>query len=188
MFKLSLVHPRESAGATQVSASVDFKLSDMETLEATFEVHGDPFNCNEALPKDSSQWGLWDWDVVELFVTVEPPEGHATPSKATPKYYEFQVSPIGQFFELEIFEPRKKFNKSFSSGFKYNVFQLETNKLQVKMSIPLKQLGWRGNPADIRGNAFAVLGKPESRTYWSVFLPQQERPDFHLPEFFKPLL
>lgn len=53
--------------------------------------------------------------------------------------------------------------------------------------IPMENLGWNGDPCQIMGNAFAILGKPP-RSFWSLNLPPEVKPNFHKPEYFKPLL
>jgi hypothetical protein len=161
---------------------VDFRLKGT-LLTAHFQVQTDRTpHTNPALPLDDSQWGLWDWDVVELFVS-------ATGSPDRLPYYEFQVSPLGQYLELEIFEPRKRFNRDFKSGFEHKSLKLNDKfSWTAEMAIPLEKLGWNGDPSRIVGNAFAILGPPESRAYWSLFLGQQTKPDFHLPQEFKKLV
>lgn len=179
MKALKLVHPRQESFATRVD--FDIRLKD-SLLSALFRVRSDrPSLTNPTLPSDQSQWGLWDWDVVELFVSCSP-EASRLP------YYEFQVSPLGQHFELEIFEPRKSFDRDFRSGFTRSVRKLGEGEWEASMTIPLDRLGWDGDPASIVGNAYAILGPKESRTYWSLYLDQQDKPDFHLPGRFMKLI
>lgn len=173
---LRLVHPKMSSRTSQTVVTVDFAL-ESHTLVASFDVRHQPEPyVNEALGKDSSQWGLWEHDVVELFLRVG----------GEPTYYEFQVSPLGQFFELEIFEPRKRVNDKFKSGFTYNVERHAPTDWSARLRLPLKNLGWDERLESLRGNAFAILGN-EPRTYWSTGLPEQDTPDFHLPQYFIPL-
>jgi hypothetical protein len=173
---LRLVHPAATpAGLGPVTVVLALE---GDELTARFDVTCDSTHSNPALARDASQWGLWDWDVVELF--LQPRAGDST-------YYEFQVSALGQFFELEIFEPRKRFNKEFSSGFGHKA-SMRPGGWTAEMRIPLAKLGWKGDAAMLRGNAFAILGAPSPRSYWSLFLPPQQKPDFHLPEKFLPLL
>jgi hypothetical protein len=149
-------------------------------LSALFRVQSDtPSEINPALPTGSSQWGLWDWDVVELFVSCAP---------GGLPYYEFQVSPLGQHFELEIFEPRKRFNRDYRSGLDCVARATGPGRWEGELSIPLERLGWNGDPAAVTGNAFAILGPKGARTYWSLFLEPQEKPDFHLPHAFRALI
>lgn len=167
-----MVHPAERPAAFG-QARVEVQLHCTKTqLVAQFEVREQPIRANPAFSTESSQWGLWEWDVVELFVQA---------SAAAPTYYEFQVSPLGQFFELEIFEPRKRFNRDFASGFRAHAKTLSSADWNAELVIPLRAIGWDGDPQSLKGNAFAVL----SSTYWSLFLPPQQKPDFHLPQYFK---
>lgn len=177
---LKLIHPDASFRTNKTIINVDFRLAS-HILIASFDVQqAQPSYVNPALSKQSSQWGLWDWDVVELFLSVND----------DPTYYEFQVSPLGQYFELEIFEPRLRFNKDFKSGFTVSVAP-ESNDApcwRAEMRIPLSALGWDRRLESIRGNAFAILGEGQARTYWSAFLEPQKTPDFHLPRCFRTLL
>lgn len=151
-----------------------------QNLVACFDVYGHKPRSNSALSLDRSQWGLWEWDVVELFVRA---------NSRSPTYYEFQLSPLGQFFELEIFEPRKRFNQSFESGFRHEVTPPDIEgRWRATFRIPLARLGWDGRPESIQGNGFAILGEPASKTYWSLHLPMQLKPDYHLPQYFRPLV
>lgn len=165
---------------------MEFSLEAGGFLTALFSVQSARSSyLNTALSADKSQWGLWDWDVVELFVSCAGRLDHLP-------YYEFQVSPLGQFFELEIFEPRKKVNRDFSSGFAHSVRSQGPGKWEASLRIPLAQLGWDGRTESIVGNAFAILGAPSEvpsdRTYRSLFLGHQEKPDFHVPAAFRRLL
>jgi len=56
------------------------------------------------------------------------------------------------------------------------------------LKVPLKPLGWDGDPSKIRGNLYSILGQGQARSYWSVFLPKAAKPNFHQPQYFKPLL
>jgi len=182
MHPMRLVHPawdklrgRNLQREVKVAFDLDQKQS---SLSVKFSVHGPVAFTNRALSKDESVWGLWDWDVVELFLQPRADE---------PTYYEFIVSPLNQNFELQIFEPRKKFDKSFRSGFFHDAVVHSEKLWTAELSVPLEKLGWDGNPKSLRGNAFAILGE-KPRTYWSLFLPPQMKPDFHLPSYFEELL
>ena len=123
-------------------------------------------------------WQLWENDVVEAFVSV----GEKT-------YFEFQVSPLGQYFELKVVRPREDVDRSFRSGLKWKaeIDPAGTN-WKAEMVIPLKNLGWDEKPESVRGGLFAILGANEHKTYWAAFLPKQKIPDFHLPDYFRPLI
>ncbi|MBI3542235.1 MAG: hypothetical protein HY075_03035 [Deltaproteobacteria bacterium] len=174
---LQLVFEEKKGAAASLAVTVALALDSGGRLSARFEVSGQPSRVNAALPTDGPQWGLWDWDVVELFVAASK----------EPTYHEFQVSPLGQHFELEIFEPRKRFNRDFRSGFTHSATRTADDRWSAQLAIDLSKLGWTGERADVRGNAFAILGAPGAKTYWSLSTPPQAKPDFHLPEHFKPL-
>lgn len=156
--------------STRASVQARFEIKE-QFFVAHFQVRDRTLNFNPNLPRTASQWGLWDWDVVELFIATSPSE----------TYYEFQVSPLDQYFELEIFEPRKRFNKAFESGFRHCAEIKSETSWNARMEIDLSKLGWDGRPGSLRGNAFAIL----SKTYWSLNLPKQKSPDFHLPQYFR---
>ena len=63
-----------------------------------------------------------------------------------------------------------------------------TGGWSAELKIPLKSLGWDGDPGKIRGNLYSILGPAKKRSYWSAFLPKGAKANFHQPEFFKPLL
>jgi hypothetical protein len=65
---------------------------------------------------------------------------------------------------------------------------ISSNGWSAELKIPLKLLGWDGDPGKIRGNFYATLGKKPKRTYWSTFLPKAKAANFHQPQYFKPLL
>ncbi len=160
------------------------------------------------LSKTDSAKGLWEGDVVEIF--IKPRENDA-------RYYEFEVSPLGQYLEVEILEPRIEVNFDFRSQVSVQsalissesgcqigtsdqtpkplsgVIKPEIGKKTWKsqISVPLWNLYAEGvaltetDLAQLSGGCFACLGKPENRSFWGVFLPKQNQPDFHLPQFFR---
>lgn len=185
MRDLRLVFP----GTVDPAVSVRFEARiSGTTFHARFEVRCSEIFVNPDWSLDSAQWGLWDRDVVEVFLAV----GEAA---AGLPYYEFQISPLGQYFELEIFEPRKRFNRGYRSGFSRTV-QKTPEGWTADFAVPLVAIGWMPGQ-NVIGNAFACLGGDaasgggSSRSYWSLSLPSQAHlagPDFHLPEFFRPLV
>jgi hypothetical protein len=57
----------------------------------------------------------------------------------------------------------------------------------AELKLPLKPLGWDGDPSKIRGNFYSILERtPQS--FWSSFLPKARKANFHQPQFFQPLL
>lgn len=174
--EMNCVHPTQLVPqGLSVKYGVNIEENDLR-VDFGVQSASPPFVRKELL-FDQSQWGLWEADVVECFVDLG--QGH---------YYEFILSPLGQFFELKIDEPRVRFDRSFKSGFRHAVRSFDSGAWSATMWIPIRQLGWQGELGVIRGGLFAILGAEPNRTYWSSFLPPQEKPDFHLPQHFKPLL
>lgn len=171
-YRLKLIHGLPDSSYVNSTLSIEERC-----LKVNFEVNNPTPYFNPSFDKHSSQWGLWDFDVVEIFVS----------SHGSNKYFEFQLSPLSQYFELEIFEPRKKFNKNYKSHSIYESTLEENGAWTGFISIPLESIGCKEEDI-IVGNMFACLGPPEKRRYFSAFLPIQEIPDFHLPQYFRPLL
>jgi hypothetical protein len=129
------------------------------------------------LQDPESNWGLWEGDVVEVFLQLGGPGS---------PYYEFQASPLGQVFQLRVDEPRVRFDRTYRcSGFKARAERRVGTGWSATLELPLREMGWDGKLKSIRGGLFAVLGSREQRTYWAAFLPPQAHPDFHLPGEFK---
>jgi hypothetical protein len=151
-----------------------------DRLEVEFVTRAPELRSNAAFGAEGSHWGLWDWDVVEVFV-----------STGGSGYFEFQVSPLNQGFELRIFEPRKRFDRDFRCAWTHEASvsgAAGAREWSARMSLPLRELGWDGDSGKLRGGAFAILGETPTRGYWSLFLPPQQKPDFHLPAEFRPLV
>lgn len=123
-------------------------------------------------------WGLWQKDVVEIFVTRN--------KKRTP-YLEVVLSPLGQVFLLVIESPREKFDyPKEAKGFKY------LPKLRVNH---WGEHCWEGQVAldfslipgseKLHLNLHAILGIDESRNYYAAYGHNDGVLDFHRPQFFK---
>ncbi|MDG0817105.1 carbohydrate-binding family 9-like protein [Bdellovibrio svalbardensis] len=171
---LQLSYPAQSILTQPVD--VQFRL-DGEMLIAQFEVRSDVINAKEKLgPKEYPYQG----DVVELFISVS---GNAS----SMPYYEFELSPYNNTFEVRVDDLKKPFVENINMGMVHQVLRTETG-WKAEMGIPLRNLGWNGDPSLIVGNAYSILGKSPGRSFWSLSLPPQVKPNFHKPEFFKPLL
>jgi hypothetical protein len=167
---LALVSPAKSVlkKPVQVSASLAGDI-----LTAGFSVSSPSLNAKKVLgPKQYP----YMFDVVELFVTF---------SETGFPYYEFEVSPYNQTFQVRIVS-RTRHQEGVDLGLG-STATLRTGGWNAELKIPLNSLGWDGDPTKIRGNFYSVLGRAP-RSYWSSFLPRAKKPDFHLPQFFKPLL
>ncbi len=117
-----------------------------------------------SLTHPCKNWGLWNFDVCEVFLKKENEE----------KYDEYQVSPLNQKFHLEIFKPREIYFTPFKCNF--------ITKIQegvVSFEIPIDESKWEIG-------LFACIGKGKDRKYFSHFKPDGII-DFHRPEKFMKL-
>jgi hypothetical protein len=171
---LHLVFPAD--GEKGEATRVRYSLTD-DTLIVTYEV-----TTREINPEKMSDTEIYNGNVVELFICTT-----AIPAQTPRPYYEFEVSPYNQSLQVLI-DINGKFNEKWHTGkFKHcATIQAERPGWDAVMEIPLKELGWKGNPTTITGNAFAILGAKGARRYYSAYLPRQQRPNFHQPSFFRP--
>jgi hypothetical protein len=166
---LSLVAPSRSVlrKPVQVKAAL---ADDMLTVSYAVKA---PLNAKKVLgPKQFP----YMFDVVELFVTF---------SESGFPYFEFEVSPFNQTFQVRIPGGGKPFQEGVDLGLVSSA-TLVPGGWTAELKIPLKPLGWDGDPTKIRGNFYSILGKPQS--FWSSFLPKAKTANFHQPKFFQPLL
>lgn len=168
---LSLVAPARSDLKKPVQANVS--LAD-DMLTARFSVSAPPLNAKKVLGPNEYPY---EFDVVELFVTF---------SETGFPYYEFEVSPYNQTFQVRIVSARQH-QEGVDLGLKSAV-TISPAGWTAELKIPFKPLGWDGKPGNIRGNLYSVLGQPRKRSFWSAFLPKAAKANFHQPEYFMPLL
>ncbi|MEK7355138.1 MAG: hypothetical protein AAB250_01720 [Bdellovibrionota bacterium] len=168
---LSIIYP--SGVTTDEKVSVRFSLEG-EMLRAKFEVKSRELNAKKSLgPKESP----FQFAVVERFVSAS---GAPTP------YYEFELSPYDQEFQVFVRTPKGPFSDRPGIRTRHTV-KRSTDGWVADLRIPLAEIQWNHDPKSIVGNAYAVLGANPPRRHWSLWLPAQEKPNFHKPEFFKPL-
>jgi len=168
--ELSLVAPVTSPLTHPVQ--VEAALAD-DILTVQFAVSAPSLNAKKVLARGEYPY---QFDVVELFVTFS---GTGFP------YFEFEVSPFNQNFQVRI-ESRKEHHEGVELGLT-STAAIVPGGWNAALKIPLKTLGWDGDPAKIRGNFYATLGQGQ-RSYWSTFLPKSAKPNFHQVQYFKPLL
>jgi hypothetical protein len=120
----------------------------------------------------------YTFDVVELFVTF---------SETGYPYFEFEVSPYNQNYQARILT-HAQHQEGVDLGLVSTATIRPASGWDAELKIPLKPLGWDGDPKKIRGNFYSILGRGLTRSYWSTFLPRAKRADFHQPQFFQTLL
>ncbi len=168
---LSLVAPATSAlkNPVQVQASLVG-----DALAVRFSVSASSMNAKKVLgPKEYP----YQFDVVELFVTF---------SQSGFPYFEFEVSPYNQTLQVRIVGA-KEHHEGVDLGLSSTAV-IKTDGWKAELTIPLKPLGWDGDPSRIRGNFYSVLGPANERSYWSAFLPRAAKANFHQVQYFRPLL
>lgn len=122
---------------------------------------------------------LWDRDVAEAFLQ---------PDATNPRRYkEFEVSPNGQWIDLDI-SPGKK--QDLRSALQRRVVLDESAKAWVaELAIPMKCLTDCFSPAAIwRVNFYRVEGSAEPRFYSAWRPTGTPVPNFHVPEAFGELV
>jgi hypothetical protein len=169
--ELSLATPVRSLPMNGVQA--DAALVD-DTLTVHFSVSAPSLNAKKALASGEYPY---QFDVVELFVTF---------SDSGFPYFEFEVSPYNQTFQVRIVSA-KEHHEGLDLGLTSTATILPGG-WNAELTIPLKPLGWNGDPSKIRGNFYSILGRGRQRGYWSMFLPKAPKANFHQPQYFKPLL
>jgi hypothetical protein len=168
---LSLVAPRHSDLKDPVRANVS--LAD-GMLTARFSVSAPPLNAKKNLGPNEYPY---EFDVVELFMTF---------SDTGFPYYEFEVSPYNQTFQVRIVGA-KQHHEGVDLGL-MSAATISPGGWTAELKIPLRPLGWDDKPENIRGNLYSVLGQPHTRSFWSAFLPQAAKANFHQPKYFQSLL
>lgn len=163
---------KNSTGNYQVE--FDLKLEDTD-LVVMFKVKTDSaFKVDEKFSKDSfDNWGLWETDVVELFIQPRISED----SSANP-YFEFQVSPLGQPFALSITKPREEYELIKSSAVKIFT-QVDGHVWTSRFVIPSEFL----NSENVYLGLFACLGDGK-REFFGTNIDPEGRLDFHKPNRF----
>jgi hypothetical protein len=168
---LSLVAPAKSVlkKPVQVKASLAG-----DTLTVKYSVSAPSLNAQKILGPGQFPYMF---DVVELFVTF---------SETGFPYYEYEVSPYNQTFQVRIVS-----SAQHQEGVDLGLVSTATilpHGWSAELKIPLKPLGWDGDPGKIRGNFYSILERAPKRSFWSSFLPKAKKANFHQPQFFQPLL
>ncbi len=129
------------------------------------------FNTKDSFSNDySKNSGLWDYDVVEVFISR---------SNRAP-YLELQCSPLNQPFALVVEIPRLK--TKFPNKLDTNFEIISKKPWVTSISIPLSDIPGSGNI--LYGNCFSCLGSDKTRSYYALHINNEDLPDFHRPELF----
>jgi hypothetical protein len=159
------------------SSKVEILYNILESqVHIEFFIHTAQVNTNDTFLKTGhDNYGLWDYDVAEVFLQGECPHD---------SYLELQCSPLGQKFALIVEEPRKKTKKPMNLKTKFESRETETG-FYIKFIVPATDIP--GGLTKLRGNFTACLGKKTERSYFALNINSDELPDFHKPELFQNL-
>lgn len=163
---------------------VRWQLTPEGWFEATFEVAlppGAAWHVNPAYSRTDyrDNWGLWEHDVVELFLQPRP-----HPDVASGPYLELQLSPLGQPFALIIEEPARRYFAPEALAFlRENSLEADRWRVRVAVRVPGYAPG-----APLFGNLTACLGPMGARSYWGLTLNGDGAVDFHRPGEFGQLV
>lgn len=175
---------RGRVAATTPAPQVRWQLTPEGWFEATFEVRLPPgavWNVDPAYSRTDyrENWGLWEHDVMELFLQPRP-----FPDVASGPYLELQMSPLGQPFALVVEEPARRYGAPATLAFlRENVRDEGFWRVRVAVQVPGYVPG-----APLFGNLTACLGPARARTYWGLTLNEDGEVDFHRPKEFVQLV
>jgi hypothetical protein len=140
-------------------------LADSLEMQVDAPYHGDPPPPGPA----GATEGLWDYEVVELFV--------AGPDAAEPAYTEIELSPHGHHLVLQLRGVRKVVASGLPLAF---VARIAGDRWMGEASVPRSYLP----QGPYRVNAYAIHGVGDRRCLAMTPLPGP-RPDFHQPAGFR---
>ena len=148
-------------------------------LDEAIEIRVDaPYHGDPAPPGPEGSFdGLWDFEVVELFIAGEPT---AQTSEGEVPYTEIELSPHGHYLVLRFAGVRRDVERGLELDFEATV---EGARWTGGARLPLSYL-----PAQPwTANAYAILGTGSERRFLAMEPTLGTAPDFHRPEVFRPL-
>ncbi len=132
-------------------------------------------------PTKEETWGLWDYDVVEVFIGWQ--------LERIGLYKEFEISPQGEFVDLDVdyFKASKQYTVDWkwNGGIEYKTrIDRDAKIWYCEVRIPWKSIDERTPKVDneLRLNLYRIEGPPPNRKYIS-WRPVYG-PSFHTPQAF----
>jgi alpha-galactosidase len=148
-------------------------------LYALFEANrGEPLVVSDKPDLTKKAMGLWDRDVVEIFVAPEKKEPR--------KYFEFEVAPTGEWLDvaLDLTSGTRVSDWKYSSGME-SFAEIQKDRIVAAVKIPWSAFGRTPKPGDAWvGNIFRCVGTDPDRGYLAWQPTFTEKPNFHVPEKF----
>lgn len=122
---------------------------------------------------------LWERDVFEIFIAPD--------AENVRRYFEFEVSPTGEWLDLEMqISPtgERQPDFSYNSGMEVSARILE-GEVEAIMKIGWNAFGKKPNAGDVwRGNLYRCVGFGKTRGFLAWQPTETAEPDFHVPEKF----
>jgi hypothetical protein len=176
--------PLDVAGQTLPMAATEVR--SRWTRDSLYLLYACPYRSLSLKPSpatDRETPQLWNWDVAEVFIGAD--------MKNIGQYREYQVSPQGEWVDLDIdvVNPKPGGGMSWNSGFTVKARIDETHKIWYgEMRIPLSSIAARSfNAGDqMRVGLFRITGVPPERNL--VAWQPSYRRNFHVPEAFGTLV
>ena len=152
-----------------------------QTVFFYFESWFDSLNVNPEWSMETATEGLWNKDVVEVFLK---------PGTA-PNYFEIEVSPLGQWADMRIVEPRVEVDLEWNSKLELETLLSKQESIwRVFLGLSYESI-WEGPPKvgeSWRVNLFRIAGKKPHREYLAWRPTFTGQPDFHAPPSFGHLI
>ena len=133
-----------------------------------------------ANPKTSEEtWGLWDYDVVEVFIGYD--------FERIGRYKEFEVSPLGEWVDLDVDRERKgrEVDWLWNSRFRFHTRVDEAAKMwYCEMQIPWSSIDARPAKAgnELRLNLYRIEDSEPGRKF--IAWRPVHSPSYHTPKAF----
>jgi hypothetical protein len=177
--KISLNHYWSGDFATTNRHSIVNLLWDEKFFSLRFVCEqGEALSINDNPNLTKKSIGLWDFDVCEIFVA---------PNLENPaRYFEFEVSPTGEWLDLGIYQliDKRETDWNYESNMKVAT-KIAENRIIMAMQIPFSAFGKMPKANEKwRGNLFRCVGNGENRGYLAWQPTLTEKPNFHVPERF----
>lgn len=149
-------------------------------LYVLFEAsQSEPLVVSEKPDTSQKTVGLWDRDVLEIFIAPDTSQRN--------KYFEFEIAPTGEWIDLGIdaTSQKRKTDLDYESGMT-SAAKIEKDKVVMAIKIPWEAFGVpRPKIGDVwLGNLFRCVGKGETRGYLAWQPTKTAKPNFHVPEKF----
>ena len=148
-------------------------------IYAHFEaMRGEEIIVAEAPDLTRKSIGLWNRDVVEIFVAPDRDEPR--------RYFEFEAAPTGEWLDvaLDSTSGTRVSDWDYESGME-TAAKIEEGRIVIAMKIPWSAFGKKPEPGDVwLGNILRCVGKDPDRGYLAWSPTMTEQPNFHVPTRF----